>query len=200
MVSYSENDVNGARQRLSGPSHRFQSRSNICDVRGPAVRHSTILSSSLKSTVFPFAWSFSAPLGGFHQGLLRRRHAPTGHRKLSRGRRFRCDDPRTDSQDRCRASMPGYRPGHSPDRRQRVAGWLRRWWSLSEIAHPKNPTATSANTRPDVNARALACSPRRNAGDGERPDGLLNRPSSLSGMNLSVRHRHGGHPGRAARG
>ncbi len=59
IVSYSENDVSGTRQRLSGPSHRFQwlllvLRMLVVPLSG------SIRSSSLKSTVLPLASSFSA--------------------------------------------------------------------------------------------------------------------------------------------
>src|SRR5258708_32534614 len=54
IVSYSENDVNGTRHRLSGPSQRFQwalltFRMFVVPLSGPSR------SSSLKSTDLPFA-------------------------------------------------------------------------------------------------------------------------------------------------
>ena len=83
MVSYSENDVNGTRQRCSGTSQRFQWA--LLTLRMLVVPPSgSSRSSSLKSTGLPLACSFSrALLGGVHQRLLRRRHAPARHRQFA---------------------------------------------------------------------------------------------------------------------
>src|ERR1700709_2402574 len=59
IVSYSENDVNGTRQRFSGPSQRFEW--GLLTFRMFVVPPSgSIRSSSLKSTDFPLASSFWA--------------------------------------------------------------------------------------------------------------------------------------------
>src|SRR5665811_1796986 len=57
MVSYSENDVNGARQRYSGPSHRFQWA--LLTLRIFVVPPSgSIRNNCLKSTGLPLASGF----------------------------------------------------------------------------------------------------------------------------------------------
>src|SRR6476659_3454927 len=57
IVLYSENDVNGTRQRLSGPSHRFQWELEIF-LMFVVPLSGSIRSSSLKSTVLPLACTF----------------------------------------------------------------------------------------------------------------------------------------------
>jgi hypothetical protein len=61
IVSYSENDVNGTRQRFSGPSHRCQCLLAVLRIFVVPLSGSN-RSSSLKSTGWPLASSFCRPL------------------------------------------------------------------------------------------------------------------------------------------
>ena len=83
MVSYSLNDDIGTRQRLSGPSHRFQCALDVLRMFVVPLSGSS-RSSSLKSTAWPLARSLSARLRcRVHQRLARRRHAPARHHELA---------------------------------------------------------------------------------------------------------------------
>jgi hypothetical protein len=72
----SANCVNGTRHRLAGPSHRFQCELVVLRTLVTPLSGS-MHSSSLKSTVLPFASSF--PALTFGPRALRRRHSPSHH-------------------------------------------------------------------------------------------------------------------------